>query len=284
MSISLQAIRENFGGKIEGVHLPELSSGELQELKNLLYQYKFLLIKGQTMTPREYIQFAKTLGDPIPFVDANYRHPEFPEIFVVSNVKQDGKKIGMDRVGYYWHSDSSFLKTPLPITMLFAQQVPNEGGETAFIDMQAVYQSLPQELKETLAKKVARHEGQWRYIITEEDVGFSIQEILERDRQAVPPVYHPAVTTHPITKQPILYLNEGFTTKILDLGDEEGSKILEDLFMRIRSSNSLYVHHWEPGDIVFWDNRSTVHKAAPAQPGQPRMLFRIGIQDGPFYL
>jgi taurine dioxygenase len=232
-----------------------------------------LLVRGASLEPSEYLSFAKQMGALVPFVDLEYRHPEHPEIFVVSNVQRDGKKFGMDRVGYYWHSDSSFLKSPLPLTMLHSQIVPEQGGETAFIDMVGVYERLPESL----------HEGKWRYLITDNDIGLSIQEILERDEKLVPTPTHPMVVIHPVTGRKALYMSEGITRRILGLSEEHSESILGDLWTRIERDPSYYQHVWGEKELLIWDNRSVIHRAFPNIPGQRRLMFRIGVNDGPFF-
>lgn len=281
--MNISAVKENFGAIIDNIDLSKLKSQETCKIKELLYQYKFICFKKQSMNEQQYLEFSRSIGQPIKFVDPNYHHPDYPEIFVVSNVKKDGKKIGMDRVGYYWHTDSSFLTNPLPVTMLYAQQVPQAGGETSFIDMHDVYNNLPNQLKTEIEDKMASHEGKWRYIITEEDKNLSIQEILERDEACTPSSVHPTIIMHPITKQKILYINEGFTRRIFEIDYDKSCNILNELFDVIKNNPNKYEHKWSDGDLVMWDNRSVVHRASPASSGQPRMMFRIGVNDGVFY-
>lgn len=245
--------------------------------------HKVLVFRGLDLKPKDLLQIGRFIGDLIPFVDKEYHHPDHPEIFVVSNTKRNGKRFGMDRVGRYWHSDSSFLASPQPITMLYAQETPFKGGNTAFIDMAAVLTDMPKEQRLNLALQDAVHEGQWRYIISEKDVGLSVEELLERDRKEVPPVAHPMVIHHPITKVQSLYINEGFTKRILGLSAHESERQLSSLFSTIAQSPRRFEHNWQKGDLVIWDNRSVVHKAFPATAGN-RVLYRLGIKDGPFYL
>jgi taurine dioxygenase len=271
------------GAVITGLDLGEATPELARQVRDLLYENKFLVIKGQTMGPAQYIRFAKYMGDIVKFVDPNYWHPEHPEIFVVSNVTVDGQKIGMDRVGYYWHSDSSFMPTPLPLTMLYSQRASARGGETCFISMDAVLASLPGEVVSSLEGKQALHESKWRYIIMESDVGLSIQEVIDRDERLVPPSVHPTMIVHPFTKRRQLYVNEGFTRAILNLPKESSDTLLEAVFQATRGCEATYTHAWEPNEIVIWDNRQVVHRAMPPAPGEDRMMFRIGVRDGTFY-
>ena len=273
----------NLGAVITGLDLAEVTPQQASQIRDLLYENKFLVIKGQTMGPAQYIRFAKYMGDIVKFVDPNYWHPEHPEIFVVSNVAVDGKKIGMDRVGYYWHTDSSFMPTPLPLTMLYAQRASATGGETCFISMDAVLASLPADVVSALEGKTAVHESKWRYIIMDSDVGLSIQEVIDRDERLVPPSIHPTMFVHPYTRKRQLYVNEGFTGSIQGLPRESSDRLLKAVFQATRECKAMYMHAWEPNEVVIWDNRQVVHRAMPPAPGEDRMMFRIGIRDGAFY-
>ncbi len=271
------------GTRVDGVALSKIGNKQADDLRSLLYQEKVLIFPEQKLTVPHFLTFAKLLGTPIQFVDEEYHHPKHPDVFVVSNIVKNGRPFGMDKVGHYWHSDSSFLAHPQPVTMLHAQMVPKTGGETAFIDMGSVYEALDSKLKTKIEGKQAIHEGQWKYIISKKDLGLSIQEILERDRKEVPPVSHPMVVRHPMTKKKALYVNEGFTTSIVSMPKDESSSILTQLFSAIKNAESLYRHLWKVGDLVIWDNRSVVHRAYPPASTEKRMMFRIGIKDGPFF-
>lgn len=283
MTITTTNITNTYGAEISDIDLKHLNQEQASELLQLLYTNKFLLIRNQTISAQEYIAFAKQLGAPIKFIEPEYRHPDYPEIFVVSNVKNGNKKIGMDRVGRYWHSDSAFLQNPLPLTMLYAQQVPEQGGETAFVDMHHVLKELPQELQELLNDREVEFNAMPRYIITKKDVGLSYEELVESIANRLPSVTHPAIITHPVTQEKVLYISEGFANRICDLPKEQSDEILNTIFKLTEHSATKFAHQWRKGDIVIWDNRSVVHHAYPAHQDQARMLYRIGIQDQPFF-
>jgi taurine dioxygenase len=278
-----QPLTPNFGLRVDLKDVKSIDIEQANYYKNLLYKNKVLIFKNVELSTDEYLKFAKLFGEPVKFVDIEYRHPEYPEIFVVSNVKKDGKKFGMDRVGYYWHSDSSFMPEPLPITMLYSQIVPSAGGQTAFIDMSSVYKSIQSFLPDNFDNMVSSHEGKWRYLITKDDVGFSIEEILERDEREVPSQIHPLVIIHPITKQKALYFSQGITKHILDMDENKSKELIAKISDGIESESARYQHQWQEKEMVMWDNRSVVHRAFPSQNGEGRMMFRIGVKDQDFF-
>ena len=241
-------------------------------------------VQNAALSTPQYLELGRAMGKVRPFCDTEYQHPNHQEIFVVSNTKKDGKKFGMDRVGYYWHSDSSFLRDPLPITMLYAQEVPNSGGETSFMDMAEAYEILPVELKFKLLGKAAVHEGKWKYIVTEKDLGKSLDELLRKDEQDFPAPVHPVTFAHPFSGRQCLYLTEGISNQILGMTSSEARHLVDSAWENIRKCCRVYTHKWKNGDIVLWDNRRMVHKASPSGDGSPRVMFRLGIEDGPFFM
>lgn len=279
----VKPLSDLFGAVISDCDVASMDAQDVDDARRLLYENKVLLFKNVSMDPTAYIRFAGLLGDIVPFVDPDYHHPDYHQIFVVSNVMRDGQTCGKDRVGYYWHSDSSFLDKPLPITMLHAQQVPAAGGETAFIDMSHVYAALPEDLRAAADTLSARHEGKWKYLITKDDIGLSIEEILERDEELVPSSTHPLTVAHPATGSKALYFSEGVTRRVIGMSAEASEDLLARLIERLVNDPSHYVHRWDEGDLLMWDNRSVVHHAYPAAPGEPRLMFRIGVNDRRFH-
>lgn len=279
----ISPLNQYFGVIVHKYDLKFTDKRGFDMIKKLLYKNKVVVLKGISIEEVDYIRFAESIGSIVKFVDPQYHHPKFPEIFVVSNLKKEEIGYGKDRVGYYWHSDSSFMPYPLPITMLYSQIVPKRQGQTAFIDMENVYKNLPLKIKNSIKSKKSRHESKWKYLINKDDIDLSIDEILERDERLVPSSVHPLVVTHPVTKKESLYFSQGITRKILGLSEEKSNEFIELLEKIICQDPSYYEHHWEEGDIVIWDNRSVVHRAYPSIKGDRRLLYRIGVDDGKFY-
>jgi taurine dioxygenase len=254
-----------------------------KELLPLLYEHKVLVVRDADLSLPEFIAFGRKLGRLRTFVDPGHHHPDHPEVFVVANAPVEGRKMGMDRVGLYWHTDQSFLKEPQPISMLLAHEVPESGGETSFVDMGSVYRALPAKLKSVLSRRSGLHDGFPKYILTAADAGLSVDELMARDRKVCPPVGHPAVIRHRFSGRPSVYLNPGFTRSIVGLAPAASERVLKAVFKEVEKPRHRYEHRWSPRDLVFWDNRSTLHKAATPAPGRRRILYRLGIEDGRFF-
>jgi len=274
----------SIGAELPDVDAKSITAAETVEIKQLVYKHKLVVFRNQNLSKTEYIAFARMFGEPQIYLQKNYHHPDHPEIFVSSNVPENGKKVGVSGTGRYWHTDYQFHSQPLPMTMLYPQVLPRGKRETYYIDMEHVYSVLPADLRSYVDGKLALHDAKWRYKITPEDIDRAVIDILADVEKMVPPLTHPAVIQHPVTGHNILYISSGFTAGIVGLGYEENREVMKKLFAFVEKPDYIYVHPWRYGDILLWDNRSLIHKASDTPKGEQSSSYRIGIYDGvPFY-
>lgn len=279
------------GSSIYGVDLKNLSPSQLQELKDALYKNRIIVIKNQQLSEQEYCAFAEQFGHPVPYLQSNYNHPDYPLIFVSSNVKQPGKQIGVPRTGGYWHSDTAFEETPKTLTMLMPKVLPKTIARTTrFIDMAEVYKALPKEIIDKIEGEEFLQSGRYRFKVRKEDVGLDITEILEMIDYFQPPVAHPAVIVHPVTGEKIIYGSRGFTIGIKNKGLDESANTLKQIFDFAETDQFIKEVKWELGDVIIWDNRFLSHssgrKKAPTDnihvevtKEEETMMYRITLMD-----
>ncbi len=276
---------ENIGAEVLDIDVVSVTEAEVNLIKQLAYQHKLVVFRNQKLNEEQYLKFARQIGSPQIYPQDNYHHPEYPEIFVSSNVFKDGKKFGVRGTGRYWHTDCAFLEEPLPLTMLYPKILPKSIRETYYIDMQQVYKKLPANLKQYVEGKQIIHEAKWRYKVQEWDIDRAIVDIMNDFEKRFPAVKHPAIITHPITREKILYINQGFSTGIVGLNYETSKKVLEELFAFLECEEHIHTHLWKDGDILLWENRTLNHKASTVPQGEKSVSYRIGIYDRlPFYL
>src|SRR5262245_9468557 len=279
---AMKTERNQIGCSIFGVEANTLAGPEMQQVKDLLYRNRLIVLKDQAVTDQQYCDFATRFGFPVPYLQANYHHPDFPLIFVSSNVKTDGKQIGVPRTGGYWHSDTAFEKEPKVITMLMPKVLPRSfPRSTRFIDMAEVYAALPQATKDKLAGAQFSQSGRWRYKVRPDDVGMDIYEILQMIDNVAPPVLHPAVIEHPYTNEKILYANRGITHGIPGWSTDEAATLLKEIFDFAESDRFIKEVRWSMGDIIIWDNRFLSHASGRNDgPEEETMMYRITLKDG----
>ena len=278
--------KSTIGAEVVGIDVKDLrpNSDEVKQIREAIYRYRLVVFRDQRMNEEQYVEFARVIGRPQVYFQSNYHHPKHPEIFVSSNVLEDGKKVGVSGTGHYWHTDCSFEAKPLSLTSVYPQLFPEDSRGTMYTDMVDIYRRLPERLKACVDGKLATHAGQLRYKVQATDIDRSLKDLLERINREVPPVKHPAVITHPVTGEKSLYLNSGFTVAIDGLSHEENQKLLAELFEFIERPENIYSHLWRKGDLIIWDNRTLNHMSSPVKPGQQNKMYRIGIYDDlPFY-
>lgn len=279
------------GCNIYGVDVKNISDAEISSLQNELYKNRIIILKNQDISDEAYCNFATRFGTPIPYLQENYHHPKFPLIFVSSNVKKDGKQIGVPRTGGYWHSDTSFEKEPKVLTMLLPKVLPATAKRTTkFIDMNAVYKALPKNLLKEIEGEEFIHSGRWKYKIRPEDAGIDISEMLEMIDFYAPPVSHPAILEHPYTKEKIVYGTRGFTIGIKNKSLDDSQRILTEIFDFAETDQFIREVTWSLGDLIIWDNRFLAHCSGrkkaiteniheDVKKEEETMMYRITLKD-----
>lgn len=283
MNWSLEKVTDTFGVQISNIDVLALSKKDISRVKHLLYRNKLIVIKNQKLEPQDYIKFAQQFGQPKKFELKNYSLPNYPEIMVLNNKKSKKNNYGGKNVGNMWHSDSSYLNQPLPITMLWAKEITLNEGHTLFIDMVAAFKRLTESQKESLVNTYTEHSVQKTYKVTENEVNKSIEEILTFISEKHPPVKHPTIFSHPITKESALYLSPGYSSKIIDFSIDESNKIFHEIFQQVIQKKYTLTFKWEKNDLVIWDNRSLIHSATEISDEADRIMYRIGVQDCDFF-
>ncbi|WP_339448147.1 TauD/TfdA dioxygenase family protein [Pseudomonas sp. EA_5y_Pfl2_R50] len=275
-------LAETFVTAVTDFDINTASLDEIRAIQELVYERKVVALKNQTLTREGYQQFAACFGELEQFKLKSYHDPAYPNILVINNRNGAGA-VGARKLGNMWHSDSSYLAEPLPLTMLHAQQIPSTGGDTLFVDMQSVYDDLPKDLYERVKNRQAVHDVRWTYKVKEDDVGESIQEIFTRLEQTFPASTHPTVAVHPRTQRESLYVNPGYTTRISGYSQEQSRALLDELFAFALTPERVFNYQWESDDLLIWDNRSVLHCATELSRDAERVMFRIGVNDGEFF-
>lgn len=266
------------GAEVIGLDLgAELSAVDFARLHRAHLDYHVLVFRKQDITPAQQIAFSRRFGPLQIHVLKQFQLSGYPEILVVSNIKEGGKPIGLGDAGHFWHSDLSYKEMPSLGSLLYAQELPEEGGDTLFSNMHLLLNDLPQSLGDAIAGRSAVHTYLAKYAELQRRSPWR-PNLSEAQIAEVKPVAHPILRTHPETGRPALFVNEHFTTHIVDLPDDESRAILDELFSYVSRNEYIYRHQWEAGDMVFWDNRSVQHLAAGCPDHMRRKLYRTTIE------
>ena len=266
-----------FVAEISGVDLSQpMNDRQFAQIHDAFIAHSVLVFRGQRLSNEEHIAFSRRFGELEIHTAKHWLLPDYPEILVLSNRGEKGTKPIVNG-GAYWHSDITYKAKPPLGSLLYALEVPPEGGDTLFADMHAAYDGLDEATKARIENLQAIHRYGDRYqLMAKEDKdrpALTAEQLAE-----VPDVVHPVVYTHPESGRRALYVNEGFTIGIKDLPDDEGSVLLEKLFDQSVREGHIYRHRWRAGDLVMWDNRCTMHRATEYDARHNRAMHRTTIQ------
>jgi alpha-ketoglutarate-dependent taurine dioxygenase len=257
MAVEFRPLQGTFGAEVIGVPSTlEMDDETFRQVEAAWYRHSILLFRGLKMTPEQHIAFTKRLGPLHLMEPPNITLAEHPEVFVVSNKTKDGKPFGLKRAGEGFHSDGEDKKIPNAGSFLYAIEVPPERGDTLFVDMYAVHDALPEEVRRKLAGKRGRFSR-----IALHHVHYPLMAPLtEAQKAARPDVFHPILRKHPRSGRTAVYLGR-WATDVEGMPPEEGGALIKWLQEFAQQPRFIFRQRWKVGDAVLWDNRCTQHCA-----------------------
>lgn len=253
-----------FGAEVTGVDLSRpLDDAAFRRVYDLFLDHSVIFFRGQQLSPEAHVAFSRRFGELEIHVRKECLRPGFPEIFVVSNIIENGKPIGTQDAGSFWHSDLCYLREPSRGSLFYAREVPERDGvvygDTLFASACAAYDALPGDMKKRLEGLKAVHSYVKGYHRPRKSG--PRPELTEEQKRRTPDVEHPLVRTHPETGRKCLFVNEGYTVRIAGLPQAESDELLQFLFAHITSPEFVYRHNWRVGDFLIWDNCAVQHRA-----------------------
>jgi taurine dioxygenase len=271
------------GAEVTDLDLSQpLGNRDFQRLHRAHLDHHVLVFRDQRITPQQQAEFSRRFGPLQIHVLRNFQLAEAPEVLVISNIIENGQPTGLGDAGHFWHSDLSYKEKPSLGSMLHAQELPEEGGDTLFANMHLAYDTLPVALRRAVQGLRAEHSYLAQYEELRRRNPFR-PPLTQAQIDEVKPVLQPVVRVHPETGRRALFVSEHFTTRIQGLPEDEGKALLAELFAHSVKPEHIYRHQWRPHDMVFWDNRSLMHLAAGCPAHMRRKLYRTTIEgDVPF--
>jgi taurine dioxygenase len=264
------------GAEVLGVDLARVTAGQVEAIKRAWYRHDVLLFRNQRLTDDHLLSFSRHFGslDSPPNQGAGRKSPAgYPEVYIVSNVLDpNGEPIGALGDGEAaWHTDMSYAPQPPDASMLYALEIPPSGGDTCFCSMKAALASLPKALAQRIANLDIKHDGTF-------DSGGNVRKGLTpstnpRTSVGTP---HPAVIEHPASGDRALYLGRRLNAYVMGLELAESERLLDELWSYVETA--VYRHRWAVGDLVLWDNRTTMHCRDAFDPKARRVMHRTQIK------
>lgn len=281
MSIQIKPSGAALGAEIVGADLTRpLSDADFAIIRDAFYKHEVVYFRGRELSDEDHIRFSARFGELRKLKLTDEKLPEhLPEIFVISNIKKEGKYIGSYDAGIFWHTDGAYLARPHAVSALRALVVPEVDGrvlgDTQYASTTAAYDALPERMKKRIDGLQAVHSILKRLDKTVQAGG---KKDYTSALKSNPEATHPLVRVHPVTGRKCLYVTEGYTSQIVGIPEDESSDLIAELAQHCIKPEFLYRHRWQRYDLVMWDDCSTQHKATFDYPAEsPRLMHRTTV-------
>lgn len=275
--MNVEAITEShFGAKVTGVNLNTLNDAQWRDIEAAWYEYAVLVFPGQHIEEAAHIAMGERVGDLEQLVADKKSVP-------ISNRKADGAKVDEASDHFQilkgnegWHTDSTYMPLSARASILAAQVVPDQGGQTEWADMRAAYDALDQATREQIANLAAYHS----LFYSQSKVGHSVNSGASYGlgNQQIP--LRPLVKVHPVTGRAALFIGR-HAYGIPGMSEEDSEALLSRLVEFACQSPRVFAHTWQPGDLVLWDNRCVLHRARPYDYSLPRIMRHVRVAGDP---
>ena len=272
----IKNLGSTLGVEIIGLNLKkDIDKNIIGQVSDLLSQFSVVVIRDQNITNDQHIHFSEYFGD-LEVTKAG-TNGSGSKLIILRNFDEDGNIVpATDRqrlnnlANQEWHSDSSFKKIPSKLSILSAKMIPEKGGNTEFLSMRAVYNSLPEKLKSNIEDKVCWHD--YSYGRSKIDANL----VTADEKKALPPVKQKLVLNNKKYGKS-LYIG-AHCSKIDGMNDSESQNLLDEIYEYIDKESHVYSHIWKPYDLIMWDNRAVLHRATPIKGKvEKRLMVRTTI-------
>jgi alpha-ketoglutarate-dependent 2,4-dichlorophenoxyacetate dioxygenase len=285
MSLQLKPLHRVFVAEASGLDLTQpLADADVRAINAAMNEYAVLVWRGQPLTAQQQVDFARSFGPLDIGLKRVFKRPErLPDerLIDISNVdaqgnvaKRDSQKNLSNFANQLWHSDSSFMKPRAAYSMLHCVIKPSWGGNTEFADLRHAYDTLDERTRADIQGLEAEHYALHTRLLLGDEA------YTDDQKQEIPPATWPLADTHPGSGRKVLFVGV-HARRILGWPTAEGRMFLHDLLEHATQRERVYVHEWAPGDLVIWDNRSTLHRGRRYDVSERRELRRTTINDTP---
>lgn len=285
MALTFQPLTQIFAAEVRGLDLTiPLSRADVHAINAGMNEYAVLVFRNQPLTAQQQLNFASSFGPLDIGLKRVFKRPERlgdERLIDISNVDADGKVTRRDSAknlsnfaNQLWHSDSSFMNPRAAYSMLHCVIKPSWGGDTEFADLRHAYDRLDERTRAEIQGLQAEHYALHTRILLGDDA------YTDEQKKSIPPAIWPIADTHPGSGRKVLFVGV-HARQILGWPTAESRMYLQDLLEHATRREFVYVHKWQPGDLVIWDNRSTLHRGRRYDIAERRELRRTTINDTP---
>jgi taurine dioxygenase len=263
-------LSRHVGAEIRGLDLRrEIDPATAAALYAAWLEHLVLVFRGQDLTADHQRRFTMLFGEiQPPRSRPGERDPNNPVLYI-GNVAVDGQRGELPEGDMQFHADQCYYETPAKGAVLYALEVPSQGGNTLFASTYAAYESLPAELR-TRAERMQ--------VLFLYDYEKNANRKAPSDWAGAPRYVHPAVVVHPETGRRTLLVNRLMADSIVGIARPESDALIEELCRAAERPEHIYEHRWQAGDLLIWDNRATLHARTDFDPAERRVLRRMAIR------
>ena len=280
MRMAIEVVRNSsaLGAEIRGVDVSTpFGDDDVAAIRAAWLDHLVLVFRGQTLSDEALVAFSRQFGDldTVPGWEP-YSPDGYPEVLIVSNVTDGDTALGvLGDSEAAWHTDMSYLDQPPTASLLHALEIPDEGGDTYFLNMYAALDAMPPALREAIEHLTLNHDSS-------HDSGGTLRPNHEpaADVSQAPGARHPIIKRHPETGRSALYLGRRLNAHVVGSPVADSEALLDRIWRHGDQEKYVYRHRWQQGDLVVWDNRCTMHRRDPFDPAARRVLHRTQIKAG----
>ncbi|WP_416897432.1 MAG: TauD/TfdA dioxygenase family protein [Minwuia sp.] len=268
------------GVEISGIDVRQVSDADFAAIEKFWLDRCLIVIKDQHLSPSELCDFSRRFGEleKPPASAGRRRDEEAPEMWVISNVIENGQPIGALGSGEAeWHTDMSYIPEPPSASVLYGREVVTNGGNTWYANMYAAAEALPADLRAAIEARQANHDSSYT---SAGELRKGMSDVV--DVKDAPGARHPIIRNHPVTGRDTIYLGRRTNSWIVGMEVPESDSLLDALWAHCTRDEFCYSHRWSPNDLLVWDNRSAIHRRDSFSADERRVMWRCQVRDGSF--
>jgi taurine dioxygenase len=258
LALKTRPLLPGFGVEILDIDIATADRETIDAVIDTFHRNGAIVLRNQNLSPAQQVAFTREFGEPEGNVREEFTHPDFPEIMIISNKIVDGKPIGNPEAGLNWHTDFQYGVRTALCTLLYSIETPAVGSDTLLADLCTAWNALPEEKQ----KQIDGLKTHFSYQLFQEKRGVALTQ---EQKDAMPDVLHPLVRRHPTDGRKAIWgLAVGPVKRLVGKGgeemdEEESITLIKELIAFCTQEKFVYAHKWQPGDLLVWDNRCTLH-------------------------
>ncbi|MEO5671885.1 MAG: TauD/TfdA family dioxygenase [Ramlibacter sp.] len=285
MALQHKPLHPVLAAEASGIDMTQpLTPEQVRAINAGMNEYAVLVFRGQPLTAQQQINFATSFGPLDIGLKRVFKRPERlndERLIDISNVdiqgnvaRRDSPKNLSNFANQLWHSDSSFMNPRAAYSMLHCVIKPTWGGDTEFADLRHAYDTLDERTRAEVQDLEAEHFALHTRLLLGDEA------YTDDQKKEIPPAVWPVVSTHPGSGRKVLFVGV-HARQIVGWPTAESRMYLQDLLEHATQRDNVYTHKWQVGDLVIWDNRSTLHRGRRYDISERRELRRTTINDTP---